>query len=265
MTIVDSHCHLTHKSLIGEVDEVLTRARDAGVGALVTVGCGREDAERAVALSERFEDVWSVVGVHPHDAGEFVESDLEWIERLAGRPRVVAIGEMGLDYHYDFSPRASQPPAFEAQLRLAHRLDMPVVIHCREAVNEALSLIGRLRDGGVSIRGEFHCFTGKPVEAEAIVAAGFHVGIAGIVTFKKSDGLREAALRVPADRLLIETDSPYLSPEPVRKIKRNEPAHVMHTLEFLADLRGVSAKELARQTDANVQELFGIRVEPTED
>lgn len=258
MNITDSHCHLTDKRLHGDVQAVLDRARAAGVNRFVTVGCGPADAAAAVELADRFDDVWAAAGIHPHDAKDYSEQAFEQIESLLVRPRVVALGEIGLDYHYDFSPRPPQLAAFEAQLRHAHRLGLPVIIHCREAVDDALELIGRLRSEGVSIRGVFHCYTGTPDEAVRVLDAGFLISLAGMVTFKKSVELQQVARLVPADHLMVETDAPYLSPESVRKVRPNEPAFVAHTLKFLADLRGEDASQLAASTAANSAGLFGL-------
>lgn len=258
MTLVDSHCHLTDRRLFEQADEVIVRARDAGVTTLVTVGCGREDSDKAVELATRFDGVYAAVAIHPHDAKSFTADSLAWIERLQGQPKVVALGEIGLDYHYDFSPRDVQRVAFDAQLRLATRLAKPVIIHSREAVGESLEMITRARAEVGEIGGVFHSFTGTADEADAVLVAGFFISLSGIVTFRNSVELQAVARRIPADRLLVETDAPYLSPEPVRKQKVNEPANVAHTLRFIAGLRGVSAEELARQTTDNARRLFDI-------
>ncbi|MCG3179873.1 MAG: D-aminoacyl-tRNA deacylase [Phycisphaerae bacterium] len=258
MKIVDSHCHLTHEKIAVQLDDVLARARSAGVGAFLTVGCGPEDAARAVALAAGHDDVWAAVGIHPHDAETFSPDAMSRITPLLEHDRVVAVGEIGLDYHYDFSPRVAQQEAFAAQLEVAARADLPVIIHCREAIPDALATIARCRADGLAVRGVFHCFTGTAAEIVQVVAAGFHVSLAGMVTFKKSDELRDAARLIPVDQLLLETDCPYLSPEPVRKVKVNEPAHLLHTFRFLADLLGASEQELAERTNANAQSLFGI-------
>jgi TatD DNase family protein len=193
------------------------------------------------------------VGIHPHEAARVQSDDVEAVRELCGRRPVVALGEMGLDYHYDFSDRASQRRVFEQQAALAARAGLPVVIHCRQAVADTLAV---LRASGVA-RGVFHCFTGSNDEATSIIDAGFLLGFTGIVTFKGSDELRRIAGSIPADRLLLETDAPYLSPEPVRRQRTNEPANVMHTLACVARLRQTDPAALDQAVRANASALFG--------
>jgi TatD DNase family protein len=260
--VFDSHCHLTDPRLLAGIEAVMQRARDAGVAGVVTVGTGIEDGRAAIGLAEQFEDVWAAAAIHPHDAGKFRPEMLAELAAILGHPRMVALGEIGLDYHYDFAPRDVQQAAFEAQLGLAAELGKPVIIHSRLAISDALAIIARARAGkgneGRPIRGVFHSFTGTVAEAKAILDAGFFVSLSGVVTFKKAGELTEVARVVPADRLLLETDGPYLSPEPMRNHKVNEPALVVHTLAKVAELRGVSADVLAGQTTRNVATLFGV-------
>ncbi len=258
MRTTDSHCHLTDPRLLEQIDAVVQRARSAGVWPLVTIGCGPDDGERAIELAARFDDVYATVAVHPHDAKGYSPALLERVEGLLSSPKVVAVGEIGLDYHYDFAPRQAQQASFEAQLRLAGRLDRPVVIHSRESIGDALEIIGRVRADGVPVRGVFHSFTGTAAEADAVLAAGLFISLSGIVTFRKAAGLQAAAGRVPPDRLLIETDAPYLSPEPMRSRKVNEPALLVHTRRFLAGLLGWDESELAERTAANAAALFAF-------
>ena len=250
--LVDSHCHLGK-----DADLVLARARDAGVLGFLCVGVGKDasNAERAVALAQAHADVFGVVGLHPHEAGAASEDLYGSIEALARRDRVVAVGEIGLDYHYDYSPRDQQREVFRAMIRMALRIGKPIVIHTREAPDDTLLLMTeeRARDAG----GVFHCFSEDVAFARRALDLGFDISLSGIVTFPKADVLQEVARFVPADRFYVETDSPYLAPVPFRG-KKCEPAYVVHTARRIAELRGVSFEELCAQTTANVMRRFGI-------
>ncbi len=258
--LIDTHCHLTYEGLGDQVDAVLDRARRAGVRRCITVGTDVADSRAVLDVSGRHDNVWAVVGVHAHEAGKTSSetwSDLASLLEPAGTaPRPVAVGETGLDYHYDFSDRPSQRDGFVEQIALAERCDLPLVIHCREAVDDALLILDdhRTRDA----RGVFHCFTGTPDEAATIVQAGWYLSLSGIVTFKNAAELRDAARLVPLDRLLLETDAPFCSPEPIRHVRPNEPAHVVHTCRYLAEVLDVDVDELARQCNANAERLFGL-------
>lgn len=251
--IVDSHAHVSTPRFAEDRAEVLARAREAGLAAIVDVGCDLASSEAAVALAEREPDVWAAVGVHPHEARRWDDASRPALARLAAHPRVVALGEFGLDFHYDHSPRDAQRAAFRAQLELAGDLDMPVVFHIREAYDEALELLA----GYPGLRGVAHCFTGTAAQAEGFCALGYAVSFSGVVTFKNAAGVRAAAEAVPADQLLVETDCPYMAPVPVRG-KRCEPAFVVHTARFLAELRGEDPEAFAATTRANTARLFGL-------
>jgi len=256
--VIDSHCHLAGTEFTGDLDAVVARAREAGVLRCLVILAADDDVEMAQASVVRaaWPAVRFAVGVHPHNAHRFAD-DPEVAaglvaSRLDEREDVRAIGEIGLDYHYDFSPKDVQHAVFRAQLALARARNLPVVIHTREAEDDTLRLIA---ESGVT-RGVFHCFSGGADAAARALETGFHVSIPGIVTFAKSTELRKAASTIPADRLLIETDSPYLAPMPVRG-KRNEPAYVTRVLEALADARGQSGEALAARLVANFDGLFG--------
>ena len=263
MRWIDSHCHLDGEGFDHDREEVLARARAAGVSPLIVVGTGGELAqlERAVALAEREADVWAVVGVHPHDAARFDPTAWAALEELARHPRVVAVGEIGLDFHYDHSPRDAQEEVFRRQVRLARTVGRPVVCHVREAHDEALAVLASASAdaGAANVDGVIHCFTGGPREAEAYLALGLYISFSGIVTFpaRSVDPIRQAVRVVPYDRLLIETDAPYLAPVPFRG-RRNEPAYVVHTAAALAELTGLSLFELATATNANTSRLFRL-------
>jgi TatD DNase family protein len=256
---VDSHAHIDGEEFEADRDEVVARARGAGVRAILNVGTGDPHGgnfERAVAVAERYEGVYASVGVHPHDARLYDEAaERLLLEFIRGR-RVVAVGEIGLDYHYDNSPRDVQREVFARQLRLARAEGLPVIIHSRDADEETLEIL-RTEYEGTERGGVMHCFGGGPALAEGALALGFYISFAGNVTFKKADALREVARTVPLERLLVETDCPYLAPVPHRG-RRNEPAYVVETARFLAELRGVRDEELGRTTSENFLRLFGV-------
>ena len=252
--LIDSHCHLTYEGLAGQTRAVLERAQAAGVRRVVTIGTDIEDHTKVVELLRGEEMVFGALGIHPHHAAKTEEGYEAFLEnRLRREEKVLAVGECGLDYHYDFSPKLLQKGVFRNQLEMARRVGKPVILHVREAHADALAIM----EDFAELKFVVHCFTGTPAECAAWVAMGAYVGITGIVTYKNAADVQEAARLVPADRLLVETDAPYLSPEPVRKNKVNEPANVKHTAEFVAQLRGVGLEELCRQTTENAVRFFG--------
>jgi TatD DNase family protein len=257
---VDSHAHIDGEEFDADRDEVVARAREAGVRAILNVGTGDPHGgnfERAAAVAERYEGVYAAAGVHPHDARLYDDAaERRLLEVLRGSERMVALGEIGLDYHYDNSPREVQREVFARQLRLARDEGMPVIIHSREADDDTTEILRRELDGS-DTKGVMHCFGGGPALAEAALSLGFMVSFAGNVTFKKAESLREVAAVVPLERLLVETDCPFLAPVPLRG-RRNEPAFVVETARFLAELRGVGPEELGRITTGNFASLFGI-------
>lgn len=254
--LFDSHCHLADKKFAEDLDEVVSRAKAAGLAGAMCILSADEDDE--LARVGRVRESWGAVrfaaGIHPHRAGAFAGRASEAAEvtrRAVLASDAVAVGEIGLDYHYDFAPRDAQREVFAAQVALAVALDRPVVIHTREATADTLSV---LREAGAGIRGVMHCFTGTIEEAREALDLGFHVSLAGIVTFPRAEGLREVARFVPEDRLLFETDAPFLAPVPYRG-KRNEPAWVAETLACVADLRGVGRDALSAATGHNFLKL----------
>jgi len=254
LDLIDSHCHLTYEPLASQVEAVLDRAAAAGVRHCITIGTDLEDSRRVVDLARRRPDVSAVVGLHPHNAGQASEPLWSGLEDLLKAGGILAVGETGLDYHYDFSVPDLQREAFVRHIELAERFNLPLVIHCREAVEDALSILAAHCHR--SPWGVFHCFTGTPREAKQIIEAGWYISLAGIVTFKNADNVRESAGVIPLDRLLIETDAPFNSPEPVRKVRPNEPAHLVHTCGFLAGLFQLSSAEMARKANQTAQSLF---------
>lgn len=257
--MIDSHCHLAGKEFVSDLTDVVARARDAGLLRCLVILAADEDDEfeNAERVSRAWPEVKYAIGVHPHHAHKFGDSPEAaaglTADRLAMTPSACAIGEIGLDYHYDFSPREVQQAVFRAQLQLARARRLPVIIHTREAEEDTLRIINEESQG--TMRGVFHCFSGDARAAERALETGFHVSIPGIATFPKSDALREAVRHIPSDRLLIETDSPYLAPVPHRG-KRNEPAYVIRTLELIAELRATPIDRLAAALVQNFDDLF---------
>jgi TatD DNase family protein len=238
-------------------EEVIKSAKDAGIEAIITIGSDLEGSKGAVELSERFDFIYATIGIHPHDAKDFSEDIYNQIKKWAkgerGGGKVVAIGEIGLDYHYDNSPREIQKEIFKRQLALAIETGLPVVIHSREAKKDTLEII---KESGIN-KGVLHCFSGDMDMAEKAMAMGFYISMAGPVTFKNAKKPREIAKEIPDDYLLIETDAPYLTPEPFRG-KRNEPSYLVHIARTIAELRGISIEDLARITTLNAKRLFSI-------
>jgi TatD DNase family protein len=257
--MTDSHCHIAGEEFAGDLDAVVDRARAAGVSRALVILAAEDDAEiaRASTVLSAWPECRFSIGVHPHHAKVFANNPQAAADAVAARldalPAARAIGEIGLDYHYDFSPREVQHEVFRLQIRLALERDLPIVIHTREAEDDTLRIIAE--EGQGRLRGVFHCFTGDQAAADRALATGFLLSIPGVATFPKAESLRQAAAAAPADRLLVETDSPYLAPIPYRG-KRNEPAYVAKVVEQLAALRGVSAAVIGADTDRNFDRLF---------
>lgn len=251
--MIDSHCHLTDPRLLSQLDDVLTRARDANVTRMITIGTNPADAVRAIELCRGRESVRCAIGVHPNYCHEVDEVELPRIRELQADPAVVALGEMGLDYHYNFADRARQRRFFEWQLNLAAELKRAVVVHCRDAVDDTLGILRNFP----TVPAVFHCFTGSVDEGVRVLEQGYLLGFTGVVTFKNSDELRELVRRTPRDRMLVETDAPYLSPEPLRKQRVNEPGFVVHTAAAIARVLDVDQEQVDRFTTENVQRFFG--------
>lgn len=249
----DNHCHLT--SLDVDPAEVVADAMAGGVNRLLTVGCTVEDSARAIEIAAEFDNVWATAGVHPHEAEDGIDGLVELLEAGSlGLRKIVAVGECGLDYHYDHSPRAAQRSVFEQQIALAFERDLALVIHTREAWEDTFAI---LDDVGMPPRTVFHCFTGGAAEAEQCLARGGYLSFSGIVTFPSAQDVRDAAMITPMNRILVETDSPYLAPVPHRG-KKNRPAHVSVVGEAIAELRGWSHDETATATTTNALALFAI-------
>jgi TatD DNase family protein len=260
--MIDSHCHLAGREFASDLPDVVSRARSAGVEGVLCILSEADAEEESAAL--RLRSLWPgarfATGIHPHNAGALtgtVADALQVVERRIRAHHAVAIGEIGLDYHYDFAPRDVQKDVFRAQVALARQVSLPVIIHTREATDDTLRILEE--EGGGDVRGVFHCFTGDTDMARAVLDLGFYLSFAGILTFPRADELRAAAAFAAADRILVETDAPYLSPVPYRG-KRNEPAYVARVVERLAEVRGTTPVDLAEQTARNFSALFGDEV-----
>jgi len=254
VTLVDSHVHLDHEQFRDDVDACIARAQDQGITRMLTIGTGDgpPKLDCALELAARYEGVYATVGVHPHEASKANPATFDGLRHLLKEPSVLALGEIGLDYHYDFSPREVQREVFIEQLRLAREAGKPVIIHTREAWPDTLDVLRREWSGP----GIMHCFTGDEAQAREALDLGFHLSFGGVLTFQKAENVRQAAAIVPEDRLLVETDAPYLAPIPFRG-KRNEPAFMVETVKRLAAVRGVPPEQVASATTANFHRLMG--------
>jgi TatD DNase family protein len=255
VNLVDTHCHLDSKEFDADREETIQRALDAGVSRMVAIGTGNgpPDLEAGIRLAERYAAMLATVGIHPHDAAKATDADFANLAALLRHPKVVALGEIGLDYHYDFAPRERQHDVFVQQMRLAAEASKPIVIHTREAWPDTFDLLEK-HWKPTGIGGIMHCFSGGPEEALRALELGFYLSFGGIVTYPKAIEVQEAARMAPIDRILVETDAPYLAPVP-RRGKRNEPALMIYTVEKLALLRGQTPEEIAEATTANFERL----------
>jgi len=252
--LIDSHCHLDFETFTPELEAIVARAREAGVGGLLTICTRLTEFERVKSIADRFPDVWCSVGIHPHEAASEPATGASRLADLARHPKVIGIGEAGLDYYYEHSPRDRQRAVFRDHIEAARLSGLPLIVHSRDADEETVELLEEGAAAG-GLAGVIHCFSSTAFLAERALALGFYISLSGIVTFRKAGALRDIAKTIPADRFLVETDSPYLAPVPHRG-KRNEPAFVTHTAAFLAELRGLEPATLARETTANFCRLF---------
>jgi TatD DNase family protein len=256
MQLFDTHAHLDEEAFETGREEVIARAEEAGLVAVVTIGTTAPTSVRSVELAEQYPLLHAAVGIQPNYAAEAAAGDWDTIVELASNPQVVAIGETGLDRYWDYAPIDVQVDYFRRHLALAAERDLPFIVHCREAEADVVRELQRAAEAG-PLHGVMHSFAGDAETAQACLELGMHISFAGMVTFKKSDALRAVAADIPEDRLLVETDAPYLAPTPNRG-KRNEPAFVRHTLECLAEVRGVPIENLAEQTTRNARAFFGL-------
>ncbi|QUW20674.1 TatD family hydrolase [Sporosarcina sp. Marseille-Q4063] len=252
---IDTHVHLNADQYDEDVDEVITRALDAGVTKMVVIGFDRKTINRAMELAERYPFIYAVVGWHPVDAIDCTEEDLEWIESLAAHPKVVGIGETGLDYHWDKSPKDVQQEVFRKQIQLAKKVNLPIIIHNRDATADVVRILKE--EKAETTGGIMHCFGGSVETAKECIAMNFMISLGGPVTFKNAKTPKEVATEIPLDKLLIETDAPYLTPHPYRG-KRNEPVYVKLVAEEIANLKGLPVEAIAKATTENALKTFNI-------
>lgn len=252
--LIDSHCHLNYKGLVDDQQGALERARAAGVTTMLNISCREREWRDVIGVAEREPDVWASVGIHPHDADEHPHIDTARLVAMAAHPRVIGIGESGLDYYYDKSDRARQQASFRAHIAAARETGLPLIVHTRDAEEDTAAILREEMEEG-AYSGVIHCFTASDAFAEIALDLGLYISFSGIVTFKNAQSLQETARRVPADRMLIETDSPFLAPVPHRG-KPCEPAFVADTAAFVAGLRGEAVKALSEQTARNFFTLF---------
>ena len=253
--LFDTHVHLNADQFDEDLEEVLTRAKEAGVETMVVVGFDEKTIHRALSLIETYDFLYAAVGWHPVDAVDMEDKHLNWLEELSSHPKVVALGEMGLDYHWDKSPKNVQKEVFRKQIRLAKKVKLPIVIHNRDADQDIVDILKE--EEAHEVGGIMHCFGGSVEIAQECLRMNFHISLGGPVTFKNAKRPKQVAKEIPLDRLLIETDCPYLAPHPYRG-KRNEPALVKLVAEQIAELREMKYEQIAEQTTANAKKLFGI-------
>jgi TatD DNase family protein len=251
----DTHAHLNAEQYNEDLQEVIDRALDEGISNIVVVGFDRPTIEKAMELTEKYDFIYASVGWHPVDAIDMTEDDLQWIEELSSHPKVVALGEMGLDYYWDKSPKDIQQEVFRKQIRLAKKVKIPIVIHNRDATADIVEILKE--EGAGEVGGIMHCFSGSPEIAKECVDMNFFISLGGPVTFKNAKKPKEVADVIPLEKLLIETDCPYLTPHPFRG-KRNEPSYVKLVAEQIAEIKGLSVEEVAQATTENAKKLFGI-------
>ncbi len=256
MELIDTHCHLDWNSFEADREAVINRAVEAGVTRMITIGVDVASSRRAIAIADQYEGVYAAVGVHPNDCADFDAATLQEIRSLAQHPKVVAIGEIGLDYYWQKVAHDTQARALRAQLELAAEINKPVIIHSRDA---AVDVVALLEDFAPHVRltGTLHSYFDDLIIAQRVFALGFYIGVTGPITFKKSDRERDIIRQVPLDRVLLETDAPFLTPVPHRG-KRNEPAYVRHVAETIAQVRGQAVADIARQSTRNAERLFGL-------
>ncbi|MET3322010.1 UNVERIFIED_ORG: TatD DNase family protein [Peribacillus simplex] len=253
--LFDTHVHVNAEQFNEDLEDVIERAQEAGVNNMVVVGFDRPTITRAMELIETYDFMYAAVGWHPVDAIDMTEEDLKWIEELSSHPKVVAIGEMGLDYHWDKSPKAIQMEVFRKQIRLAKKVGLPIIIHNREATADIVNILKE--EEASEVGGIMHCFSGSAETAMECIDMNFYISLGGPVTFKNAKKPKEVAAAVPLDRLLIETDCPYLAPHPYRG-KRNEPSYVKLVAEQIAEIKQLSVEEVSQVTTDNAKKLFGI-------
>ena len=256
--IIDTHAHIDMEVFDDDRSEVIQRAKDKGIDYILNVGCDIESSLRSMELAERYDFIYGTAGIHPHDVKKIDHQTYDQLKQLLAHPKMIALGEIGLDFFKNYSPPDQQKEHLRKQVELSRELQKPIIIHCRDAKEDTIDILSDYFPKNPSARsGIFHCFSGNQELAERALEMGFYISFSGSVTFKKSDELRTIAKTIPADKLFVETDCPFLAPIPNRG-KRNEPSYVMHTAQLIADIRGLDIKDVQRTTSLNFFELFGI-------
>jgi TatD DNase family protein len=256
LQLIDTHAHLTFDGLIENIDAVLERSRQAGVIGWVTVGTSPDENPKCIELAQKYDGMYAAIGYHPHYAKDISAENLAELKELAKQSKVIAIGEIGLDFHYNFSKQDAQKDIFMQQLRIASDLNLPVIVHSREAFKETVEILDQFKDKLKRV--VFHCFGGNAQEAKFLVERGFYISFTGVITFKSAAIAREAVKEVPLDRLMIETDCPYMSPDPMRKQKLNEPALMVHTAAKITEIKGITLDEFAAAVTKTTKIFFEI-------
>jgi len=254
--MIDTHCHLTFHELENDIDAVLERSADAGVTGWITIGTDTEHNEKAAKLAGLYDNMYAAVGIHPHYAKDIAAKDIEILEQLAAGEKIVAVGETGFDFHYNLSPAQQQKQLFVKHLEIAEKLDLPVVIHSRNAFDETIGVLDEFASGIDKI--VFHCFGGDVAQAKAIIDKGYYISFTGVVTFKSAEIARNVVKSVPTERIMLETDCPYMSPAPMRKQKINEPALMVHTAKLVAELKGLDFESFAQLTTKTSKDFFNL-------
>ena len=256
MELIDTHCHLTFEQIAGDLDGVLLRSRQAGVTGWVIVGTRQKENPKVIALAQKYDNMYAAVGIHPHYAKDVTDETMAELKELSQNKKVVAIGEAGLDFHYNFSVQPTQRQVFAKHLEIAAEMNKPVIVHSREAFDETIEILEKYGGGIEKI--VFHCFSGSTEQAKIILDKGYYISFTGVVTFKNADTIREAAKLVPTDKMMVETDCPYMSPAPMRKQKVNEPALMIHTARLLAEIKEMDLEDFAKKVTATSRNFFGI-------
>jgi len=256
MELIDTHCHLTFTELANDVEAILARSREAGVTSWVTVGTDTQQNRKTVELADKFENIYATVGIHPHYASDVNSETIAALRKMAQNEKVIAIGEAGLDFHYNFSQYQDQRRLFARQLKIATEFNLPMIIHCREAFDETMEILEQF--GSSVKRVVFHCFGGSAEQAKIVLNHGFYISFTGVVTFKNAVAVRNVAKSIPLNKLMLETDCPYMSPEPMRKQKINEPALLVHTAKCLAELKGMDLANFAESVTKTSKTFFSL-------
>ncbi len=257
--LIDTHSHLVYEPLAGEIENVIARSKEAGVTSWINVGTDSEHNHKAIDMANRFEHMYAAIGIHPHYADQMTGEIVAELKQLAASEKVIAIGETGLDFHYNFSKQPDQRRAFEAHLHIAQEMNLPVVIHSREAFDETMEILDNFVRVNGNLKGVvFHCYSETAERARIILDYGFYASFTGVVTFKNAESIRKAAQVIPVDRMMIETDCPYMSPEPMRKQKVNEPALMIHTAKFLAQLKNMELEDFAAKVTETSKSFFDL-------